>query len=553
MSARSANIASALTSMADRMPRSTAIYVPTGRGGDGVQRYVEHTYEALDGDSTTIAKGLLALGFESGSRAALMVKPSYELFAVTFALFKAGIVPVLVDPGIGIPALGTCLAEAAPSSFIGIPQAHVARMVLGWARPTIRRLVTIGRKLLWGGATLDDVRRAGGAKNAPALPTARESDMAAVLFTSGSTGIPKGAVYAHGTFAAQVEMIRTTYAIAPGEIDLPTFPLFALFDPALGMTTVLPEMDFTRPARVSPRNVIEPIRKFGITNMFGSPALLNRVGRYGDEQNVSLPSLRRVISAGAPVPASVLATFSKMLKGDAEIVTPYGATEALPVATIGSREILTSTRAKTDGGAGVCVGRTVAGVRLEIIQIRDEAIAHWSDDLHVPPGEIGEIVVAGPNVTHSYFHRDEATRLAKIDDGRGGVMHRMGDVGYLDSDGRLWFCGRKAHRVITTAGTLFTDPCEAIFSTHPGVYRAALVGVGSGGTKRPVICIELEEAARHRDKGELTKELLALAAKVPMTSRLDTILFHKSFPVDIRHNAKIFREKLAVWAAGELS
>jgi olefin beta-lactone synthetase len=554
---RSANIADALTRMAERIPNAIAIHVPKRERlrRREEQHYTEHSYAALDGDSSRIARGLLALGFEPQSRAALMVKPSYELFAVTFALFKAGIVPVLIDPGIGITALGTCLAEASPSAFIGIPQAHAARVVLGWARQSVRRAVVIsaGRTLLPGGVTLDDIRRAGEKHTSKSLPLGHADNVAAILFTSGSTGIPKGAVYTHGTFTAQVDMIRTTYAIAPGEIDLPTFPLFGLFDPALGMTTVLPDMDFTRPARVDPRTIIEPIVRFGITNMFGSPALLNRIGRHGKEHGSRLPTLRRVISAGAPVPANVLATFGAMLEGDAEIVTPYGATEALPVATIGSREVLADTRAKTDVGAGVCVGRPIPGVRLEIIAIRDDAIATWSDGLRVPRGEIGELVVAGANVTRAYFGRAEATRLAKIEDGEGGVLHRMGDVGYLDDQGRLWFCGRKAHRVVTRDGTLFTDPCEAVFTMHPDVYRAALVGVTRNGQMKPVMCIELEETARRRDTGAVAKELLTLGARLPMTAPITTFLFHKSFPVDTRHNAKIFREKLAVWANGELS
>ena len=134
-------------------------------------------------------------------------------------------------------------------------------------------------------------------------------ETAAILFTSGSTGVPKGAVYTHAIFHAQVDLLRRTYDIQPGEVDLCTFPLFALFGPILGMTCVVPEMDATRPGKVNPTRIIEAIADFGVTNLFGSPALIRRVGEYGEAKGIKLPSLRRVISAGAPVPARVLDTF----------------------------------------------------------------------------------------------------------------------------------------------------------------------------------------------------------------------------------------------------
>ncbi len=379
-------------------------------------------------------------------------------------------------------------------------------------------------------------------------------ETAAILFTSGSTGVPKGAVYSHGNFSAQVELLRQVYDIRPGEIDLPTFPLFALFAPALGMSSVVPEMDFTRPADVDPIKIIAAIEKFQVTTMFGSPALINRVGRYGEAKGLKLPSLKRAISAGAPVPASVLERFANMLQGEAQVFTPYGATEALPVCSIGSDEILDETRYATDRGRGVCVGRPVPGIELEIIGISDGSIAHWTDDLKVAAGEIGEIVVKGPQVTGSYFNRAESNALSKIaDPEHDGFYHRMGDLGYRDEQGRIWFCGRKAHRVVTPDETLFTIPCEAIFNTHSEVFRTALVGVGEPGRQRPVLCVELEKGVDTAAVERIYRELLAIGAEYDLTRNIKRVLFHPAFPVDIRHNAKIFREKLAAWAAEKVS
>jgi acyl-CoA synthetase (AMP-forming)/AMP-acid ligase II len=233
--------------------------------------------------------------------------------------------------------------------------------------------------------------------------------------------------------------------------------------------------------------------------------------------------------------------------------TPYGATEALPVASIGSDEILGDTRHRTPGGAGVCVGRPVEGMRVKVIRTSDDPIPAWRDDLELPRGEVGEIVVQGPVVTRSYYNRPESTALAKIaDPARGAFYHRMGDLGYLDGQGRLWFCGRKSHRVITPAGTLYTVPCEGIFNAHPAVRRTALVGVPRPGGVEPVLCVETEQETAPAPPEVLRQELLALGAANPQTRAIRTILFHPSFPVDIRHNTKIFREKLAAWAAIQL-
>ncbi len=543
------NIAAHLPEMARQQPDSPAIYIPTGRN----QKYQQFTFKQLDQESNRIAHALESIGISRGVHTALMVTPGVDFFALTFALFKVGAVPILVDPGIGVKNLKVCLAESEPEAFIGIPKAHIARILFGWGKETIKVLLTVGPKLFWSGSSLKSL--------SAKIPVDRDyqvadtdvAETAAILFTSGSTGVPKGVVYTHGNFIAQVEQLQQVYDIQPGEIDLPTFPLFALFAPALGMTSVIPVMDFTRPGSVEPKNIIEPIKRFNITTMFGSPALINRVGHYGEEQGIRLPSLKRAISAGAPVPASVLERFTKMMNKEAQVFTPYGATESLPVCSIGSAEILTDTRDATDQGRGVCVGRPVPDITLEIIAVSDQPIDWWSEGLKLPVGEIGEIVVSGPQVTRRYFNREDSTQLAKIADPPNATFyHRMGDLGYRDEQGRVWFCGRKAHRVICAEQTFYTIPCEAIFNTHAKVFRSALVGVVQSGQMQPAICIELEPEIEKSQQAQILLELKLIAQSHELTSTIKQILFHPSFPVDIRHNAKIFREKLAVWAQEQL-
>ena len=269
----------------------------------------------------------------------------------------------------------------------------------------------------------------------------------------------------------------------------------------------------------------------------------------------ALPGVRRVTSACAPVPPDVVAKMRALLPEDAQFWTPYGATECLPVAVIEGRE-LQQTRATTETGAGTCVGRAVPPNEVRIIRIVDAPIEEWSDDLIVADGVVGEITVAGPTATDAYFNREAATRAAKIRERRadGGerIVHRMGDVGYFDAQGRLWFCGRKTQRVETADDPLYTEQVEPVFNIVPGIRRTALVGVGEPGRQRPALCYELRADATDAQRASVEAALRERAAQFPHTASIDVFLCHPAFPVDIRHNAKIGREKLAAWANQEL-
>ncbi|HQY82683.1 MAG TPA: fatty acid CoA ligase family protein [Thermomonas sp.] len=538
------NIAAALPRLARERPEQVAMRCP-GRGG-GYQ--VAITYAQLDARSDAIAAGLARRGIVRGTRTVVMVRPTPEFFLLMFALFKAGAVPVLVDPGIDRRALKQCLDEARPEAFIGIPLALLAKALLGWAK-SARVRITTGRRAWLADATLADVER-DGAGAGPQLADTAPDDVAGLLFTSGSTGVPKGVVYRHRHFVAQVAMLRDAFGIEAGGIDLPTFPPFALFDPALGLTSIIPDMDPTRPAKADPRKLHAAIRRFGVTQLFGSPALMRVLAGHGEP----LPTVRRVTSAGAPVPPEVVARMLALLPPDAQLWTPYGATECLPVAVIEGRELL-ALRERTEAGSGTCVGRPVARNTVRIIRIDDGAIADWSDALQVAPGQVGEITVAGPSATDAYFNRDAQTALAKIrerlPDGGERIVHRMGDLGWFDGDGRLWFCGRKSQRVVVDAvTTLCTEQVEPVFNAHPGVARTALVGTGAQGMQSPVLCVELNAGIGKREWPRIERELRHLGEGFVHTAKVDTFLrYPKPFPVDIRHNAKIGRETLARWAA----
>jgi len=542
---RHTNIALSLKQSAETHPFKRAVVYPASRDRAGRVLYSQLTFRQLDRQSDNLAAGLDSIGIGRGTRTILMVTPGMDFFLTVFAMFKVGAVPVVVDPGMGIDRMLQCLARSRPRAFIGIEKAHVLRTLRPGFFKTVKQWVTVGRKWFWGGYTLDQLMN-----RFPATPfkpvQTTESETAAIVFTTGSTGPAKGVVYTHGNFDAQIRQIRSHFDIAPDEVDLPTFPLFALFDPALGMTAVIPDMDPTKPALVNPVKIIEAVENHGVTNMFASPALLNRVGKYGRENNIKLPSLRRVVSAGAPVSPANIEQFSSMLSGDTQVHTPYGATEAVPVISIGSREILSETRKLSEQGFGMCVGRPIADTEVKLIKISDAPVSRTSDIREVPENQVGEITVKADLVTRHYYNNADADRLAKIPGPDGEVWHRMGDLGWKDAKGRIWFCGRKAHRVETGKETLFTIPVEAIFNNHEKVYRSALTGVGPENRQTPVVFVEPFE--KISDEKQFIRELSDLAGKNPLTAGIEHIFIEYKFPVDIRHNSKIFREKLAIKA-----
>jgi acyl-CoA synthetase (AMP-forming)/AMP-acid ligase II len=348
-------------------------------------------------------------------------------------------------------------------------------------------------------------------------------------------------------FDAQVRLVRDTYGIEPGEVDLPMLPIFALFNPALGMTTIVPEIDPSRPASVDPAKIVQAIEQERVTNSFGSPTLWRKIAAHCRQDGTVLPTLRRVLMAGAPVPPALFADVQALLpNGTAH--SPYGATEALPLCSVAAAEI---DPAAALAGRGTCVGRPVREIEVKIVALTDGPIATLAEARELPRGEIGEIIVRGPVVTKAYDALPEATAAAKIRDG-ATLWHRMGDAGYLDAEGRLWFVGRKAERVEMCEGVLFPDQVEPVFNAHPDVRRTALIGLGERGEQRPAIVVEpraKEVVATPSLRRKLVRELRALGVQHPHTDRIRLLFLHPKFPVDVRHNAKIHRLTLAKWAA----
>ena len=534
------NLASRLDHIAQTQPNKPAFifYTPRSKNWDTITfaQLADSTQHFVIGLQTLRSDSAEACPLIPGIRAALLTPPSADFFALAFAMLKLGIVPIIVDPAIGLKKVSQCLKESQPNIFLGNFFTHALRILFGWGKGSIKHNLSIPRLL----------------RNIPSLIPNSEflipnSSPAAIIYTSGSTGIPKGVLYTHANFASQLDMLQQTFDITQDEIDLPAFPLYALIDALLGVTSIIPDITFPIPKNINPAQTLSAIQEYQVTNTFASPIVLDKLANYGVQHNIKLPSLKRVITAGAPAPIQVQEKFRKLLMDDTDLFGVYGATESLPIAVIESREIIGDAKNRTANGAGVCLGRSVNGANVRVIGISESAIPHWEDSLEVRPNIVGEITVQGAAVTRSYIQREDANRLSKIQNG-DEVIHRMGDVGYFDEQGRLWYCGRKSHRVIIKDDVLFTEQIEGIFNAHPLVYRTALVGVKG----EPVLWVELEKRARVK-KDKIRNELSELAAQHPQASKIKAFLFMKTFPTDVRHNSKIIRERLTLLAEKRLA
>jgi acyl-CoA synthetase (AMP-forming)/AMP-acid ligase II len=540
-----ANVAQFLPEQARMQPDACAVRAPIGNDlrQPGHIAYSERTFAQLDAEADAAARLFQARGIQRSTRVLLLVRPGLDLLRCVFALFKIGAVPVLIDPGMGRKNFLACVQRSGPTAMVAIVRAHW----LAWLFP--RALGSAKIRVRVGGKAWERELAAFGSKASFPLVETRADELAAILFTSGSTGAPKGVCYEHGFFEAQVRLIRDCYGIKSGEIDLPMLPIFALFNPAMGMMTVVPEINPSRPATCDPARIVQAIRQNEVTNSFGSPTLWALVARHCEATGQTLPSLRRVLAAGAPVHPTLLRRLRKLLP-NGTVHIPYGATEALPVSTISSDEVLEETWKRTEQGCGSCVGTLFEGVSARILPLREGAIANLADTPELPIGDIGEIAVRGPSVTRVYDRLPEATALAKIPANDAAdpaaVWHRMGDLGYRDDKGRLWFCGRAAERVQTADNVYYTDCVEAIFNRHSRVARTALIGLGKRPKQEPALVVEPLPGQFPRNATEREKfaaELRTLAQ--PETPALAKIFFRKTLPVDVRHNAKIHRLALA--------
>jgi acyl-CoA synthetase (AMP-forming)/AMP-acid ligase II/pimeloyl-ACP methyl ester carboxylesterase len=523
--------------------------------------YAHTTYGELAKLVNQYQRGLANAGLAPGDRVLMLVQPGADFLALSVAIAGRGATPVFVDPGIGLERLTKCIQDAAPHAFIGSPKAHILRHLKRHLFSRLKFYVTAAEWAFSRGKSLGHFKRFANAPLSPVpLPVMRNdgvlraNNAAMIAFTSGATGTPKGVIFTNEMLAAELKAIRDVLGQQVGGRDLTLLPIFSLFNVALGVASVFPSMPVGKPLALDPAQVVKLVHDLSIDSSFGSPTLWNKIGDYTFRTGTTLPTIKRVFMAGAAVPAATISRVQGVLP-NALVSTPYGATECLPVTFITAPQLTATHRVPAaTGEVGTLVGKAVPGVEIRVIKSSLDAIENTDHAVVLPAGEIGEVIVSGENCSPEYLNRADANRLGKILDPERGFWHRMGDLGYLDSAGNLYYCGRKSHSVYTSERAFHSVPIEEIFNQLPKVRRTALVAINSG--KEPALIVEpLPEFWPDTTSKEeaFRAELRQLAARSELTASISTYLFYRSFPVDARHNAKIFREQLQDWAERSLA
>ena len=494
-----------------------------------------------------LAAGLSAAGVRPGTRVNLLVPPGIELTSLIYACLRLGAVIVVADAGLGTKGLGRAIKGAGPQFLIGIDRGLVGARMFGWpgTRISVGTLSPAKKRLLGVQHSVDELI-ADGAGSEVSWPRVDPDTDAAVLFTSGSTGPAKGVVYTHRQLSAMRDAIRNTYNLRAGTSLVAGFAPFALLGPALGATSVTPDMDVTSPRTLTASALAEAAVAVSATTVFASPAALANVlatsNSLTPEQRSALSGVELLLSAGAPIPEPLLAKVAGLVP-NASLHTPYGMTEALPVTDIS----LDGIRAAGSGN-GVCVGTPVSGAQVAVARL--DADGSVGSEPLTTPGLTGEILVRAPHVKDRYDRLwITQTRSASIPG-----WHRTGDVGHLDDDGRLWVEGRLGHILTTADGVRTPVAAEQAAETVDGVGRVAVVGVGPAGAQVPVAVIETNPPAKRA--GTASAALTsAVRSAVATTCGMDlaAVLVLEQMPTDIRHNSKIDRTALAAWASAVLS
>ena len=514
------NLGFALEAAASRDPQGAALTEWTPAGWRRVP------WGLLSGKVDLLARGLSVRGVRRGDRVAVLIRPGADLVAVVYACWRIGASVVVTDSGLGVRGMHRALRGSGAQFIIAIPQGIALARATGL--PGVRISTT----------DLPAIAAAGAGAPLPDGPG--PGDEAAVVFTSGSTGPAKGVVYLHRQVERTRDLLVEHYSITPDDVLVAAFAPWAVLGPALGIASVLPDMDVTAPRTLSAAALADAVRVGRGTLLWASPAAFGSVVSRAEEltvhQRESFNGLRLVLGAGAPVPVGLLRAMQELCP-NAEVRTPYGMTEALPLCDVTLDEI-----EATGPGEGVLVGRPLPGVRVRVCPVDSEgaAVGALTDE----PGVLGEIVVSGGHVK-DHYDRLWATEKRSS---RNPGWHHTGDVGSLDAEGRLWIGGRLAHVITTASGPVAPVGVEQRVLAVDGVHEVACVGVGPVGTQQLVVIVVT-------DRWRIGPADLALteAVRAASDASVAAVLERRDLPVDIRHQSKIDRSALGRWAEAMLA
>ena len=488
----------------------------------------EVSWTALATVIDRMARGLEMRGIAPGDRIAVLIPPGPDLIAFVYACWRIGAVVVITDAGLGIRGMRGAIRGAGVTHCIGIDR----------ARPLLRTIPVPGLRLSM--RDLADIVREGWAPVQSSDSIMRKSgDEAVVVFTSGSTGPAKGVVYTHGQIQRTCDLLTSHYGLTGADGLVAAFAPWAVLGPALGIASAIPDMDVTKPRTLTARALADATRAVNGTLMWASPAALANVVRTASDSGVSasdFTTVRLVLAAGAPVSAQLLSK-ARVLFPDAQLRTPYGMTEVLPVCDVTLEDILEAGR-----GNGVLVGLPLPEVEVQIAVL--DSRGRPAADLTGEPDVTGEIAVRADHMRDRYDGLWFTNSLASQNAG----WHRTGDVGHLDSRGRVWIEGRLSHVITTPNGVVTPVAVEQAVQELDQVVSAACVGIGSPGDQQVVVVVTGPQARSVVASSELTTAIRTVTGV-----DVAAVLVRDELPVDIRHNAKINRTALASWADGVLS
>jgi acyl-CoA synthetase (AMP-forming)/AMP-acid ligase II len=482
------------------------------------------TFAELELAACRVARLLVNHGLKSGDAVLVFHPMSAELYIALLALFRLRLVAMFLDPSAGRAHIDRCCALNPPQALIAGTKAHLLRLVV----PALRRIPV---KFVIGFPVPFAVRWSASNRLTP-LSEVRdcEPDEPALLtFTSGSTGQPKGAVRSHCFLLAQYRALAASLALTAGDVDLATLPIVALANLGAGVTSLIPNADLRYPGAVAPAPIFAQIHAHRATTSVASPAFFECLVRHGEPRGLTLPTLKKLFTGGAPVFPRLLDQMQR-LAPNAEVVALYGSTEAEPIAHVSRREVAADDLKAMLAGKGLLTGVPVEEIRLSIL--RDQwgkpAGPYTSAEFAATccvANEPGEIVVNGAHVLHGYLRGegDEETKF-RVD---GAVWHRTGDAGYLDERGRLWLLGRCVARIHDAHGDLYPFAAETAVYQDPRVRRVAMVAHRG----KRVLAVEFHD-------GQAPPALDAFRAALGWT-HIDEVRPCRSIPVDKRHNAKI--------------
>ena len=525
------NLVAHLKKSATQNPEKYAVISTEGN-------FAPKTFKSLFDEVKKTAYFFKKKGIKKGDRILLIVKPGIDLINCCFGLLHRGAIPIIIDPGMGLKALSKCIKTSKPVAIVGIPLALSISYLFSKSFQSIKIRISVSK----ANEYLRD-RNETNFKDFDHV-ILQECDLAAIVFTSGSTGSPKGVRYLIKNFNTQILSLKNNFGLGPTDIDLVTLPVFSLFNPALSITSVISDINPRKPASADPKSIVSTIIDYKITTAFCSPIIGKKISSYCDKNSIVLPNVNRIMLAGASTHPSIVERLAKTIP-NGRVLLPYGATEALPVSFSDHNQIK-KIKDSILSGQGSSLGYPISKKSVMLVPITNSPLPNdWEETINPVKEQncIGEICITGDIVTDGYDGMPGATRDARFHY-NDHTYHRMGDIGYWDGCNSLRFLGRKAELLITSAGMLETERCEPIINNYDEVEKCALIGIGMYKIKEPCIVIELVHNLKSYPSALISK-IRNLLNRDFTEYKINRVFIEKKIPVDSRHNAKIHRLSLA--------